>query len=253
VQNFHSAAPSSTWVLPSHELNHLIKGHSSSPVEPKTNYEESPGIANGNDPSTRNTPFQSPLGDEALLKRPANLNVESSDIAPVSSANHSLAALLKDYQATSFLSSWSAGVADDEQETPGGVQKKLTAAFVLDITVPDGQNFPPGAEFVKCWRMINDGERDWPETTELVFVAGTPLLKETSPQSVKVGSIKVGAEIDLWAGELKVCRLFLSYPCTTLNYTRLQAPDAPGRYIAYWRLRDDQGQLFGNTIWVEYV
>jgi len=112
------------------------------------------------------------------------------------------------------------------------VHKALTADLVADITVPDGQNFPPGAEFVKCWRMVNDGERDWPESTELVFVAGISLLKESSSPNVKVGLVKVGSEVDLWTGELK-------------------APDTPGRYIGYWRLLDDQGQLFGNTIWVE--
>jgi next-to-BRCA1 protein 1 len=216
VQNFYSAPPSSTCILPSHELNHLIKDHSLSPAEPKAIYEESPVITNGNVASTPlvgNTPFQSPLGDEALLKRPANLDLEPSDIAPVSPANHSLASLLKDYHSATLPS-----LSHVVQESAGGVHKILTAAFVLDVTVPDGQNFPPGAEFVKCWRMINDGARDWPETTELVFVAGTPLLKETSPQSVKVGSVKVGAEIDLWTGELKVCSFFFfSFPCAILN------------------------------------
>ena len=27
----------------------------------------------------------------------------------------------------------------------------------------------------------------------------------------------------------------------------------PGRYVSYWRLRDDKGELFGNSMWVEWV
>src|SRR6202012_207276 len=47
----------------------------------------------------------------------------------------------------------------------------LRASFVADNNIPDGQIFPPGAEFVKSWRMRNDGPGPWPAETELVFVA----------------------------------------------------------------------------------
>ena len=193
-----------TWVSPSHNLDHLIQEQPSLPVAPKSVYEEAREIVNRNNIST---PFQSPLGNEALLNRPASMNVlEPPDVAPVSSANRSLAALLDDYHSTTSLAPSSLAASVDEQEAPGDleVQKPLTADFVADITVPDGQNFPPGAEFVKCWRMVNDGERDWPESTELVFVAGISLFKESSPPNVKVGLVKVGSEVDLWTGELKV-------------------------------------------------
>ncbi|KAJ3496639.1 hypothetical protein NLJ89_g10455 [Agrocybe chaxingu] len=48
---------------------------------------------------------------------------------------------------------------------------------------------------------------------------------------VEVGKVASGAEIDIWTGELK-------------------APDAPGRYVGYWRLKAD-GELFGNSLWIE--
>ena len=83
-------------------------------------------------------------------------------------------------------------------------EEALSAKFVEDVTVSEGQTFPPGAEFVKCWRLLNSGERDWPENTELVFLAGDPLSDSALPP-VLVGRVAAGAEFDVWTGELKVC------------------------------------------------
>ncbi|KAK7007044.1 hypothetical protein R3P38DRAFT_3034986 [Favolaschia claudopus] len=109
----------------------------------------------------------------------------------------------------------------------------LRATFVNDVTLPDGQIFPPGAEFMKCWKMANSGSVEWPVNTELVHVAGERLAREfNGPASVLVGTVQVGEEVDLWTGELK-------------------APETPGRYVSYWRLRDGQGKLFGDSIWID--
>jgi next-to-BRCA1 protein 1 len=124
--------------------------------------------------------------------------------------------------------------------SPSRVPVPLSAVFIEDVTVSDGQVFPPGAEFVKCWRLMNDSEREWPESTELVFLAGDTLsaakadaLAEDKPVVVSVGKTAPGQIVDIWTGELK-------------------APEIPGRYVGYWRLKAD-GVLFGNSLWVEYV
>ena len=116
----------------------------------------------------------------------------------------------------------------------------LSAAFVEDVTVPDGQVFPPGAEFVKCWRLLNDSGREWPESTDLVFLAGDSLSVATVNSGststntvVHVGKTAPGQTSDVWTGELK-------------------APETPGRYVGYWRLRAE-GELFGNSLWIELV
>ncbi|KAF9454162.1 hypothetical protein P691DRAFT_657056 [Macrolepiota fuliginosa MF-IS2] len=109
----------------------------------------------------------------------------------------------------------------------------LSAMFVEDVTVLDGQIFPPGAEFMKCWRMFNDSEHDWPETTELVYVAGE-VLGMKKGGVVHVGLVKSGTEVEVWTGELK-------------------APDMAGRYVSYWRLRDGNGELFGDSIWIDII
>jgi hypothetical protein len=125
----------------------------------------------------------------------------------------------------------------DDTSTVVGVAQPdaLRAAYVADNNIPDGQVFPPGAEFVKSWAMRNDGTVAWPETTELVFVAGDRLqIEGLSGDRFKVGSVEPGAEVDIWTGEMK-------------------APDAPGKYISYWRLSDGKGNRFGHSIWVECV
>ncbi|KXN88822.1 hypothetical protein AN958_06691 [Leucoagaricus sp. SymC.cos] len=120
-------------------------------------------------------------------------------------------------------------VAKDEPQT----EVYLSAMFVEDSTVMDGQVFPPGAEFMKCWRMLNDSEHDWPEATDLVYVAGETLgVKKDG--AVRVGMVKSGTEVELWTGELK-------------------APDVAGRYVSYWRLRDGNGILFGDSIWIDII
>lgn len=84
------------------------------------------------------------------------------------------------------------------------VKVYLSAMFAEDVTVADGQIFPPGAEFMKCWRMLNDSEYDWPEATELVYVAGET-FDTKKDGAVHVGVVRSGTEVELWTGELKVC------------------------------------------------
>jgi Ig-like domain from next to BRCA1 gene len=95
-----------------------------------------------------------------------------------------------------------------------GISPGRLSSFVADNNhISDGQNFPPGAEFVKSWRMRNDGPGSWPTDTGLVFVAGDRLMIDTS-ERFKVGAVPPGEEVDVWTGEMK-------------------APDVPGKYISY--------------------
>jgi len=103
-------------------------------------------------------------------------------------------------------------------KSPSAEPQLLSAAFLEDVTVPDGQVFPPGAEFMKCWRLRNDSGRDWPASTELVFVAGETLAA-SSP--VEIGPVASGAEIHVWTGELKVCTLLYVAQKITYQLFRL--------------------------------
>lgn len=134
---------------------------------------------------------------------------------PVSTLNRSLAVLLDGYKSpttsvTSHLSTSVNSVTDLATETsstkPDDASRPLEATFVTDITVPDGQIFPPGAEFVKSWRMMNTGNVDWPESTELHYVSGEKFALELhgGSSAVQVGAVTAGSEIEIWTPELKV-------------------------------------------------
>ncbi|KAJ7170143.1 hypothetical protein C8R46DRAFT_896701 [Mycena filopes] len=227
----------SFWPKSSEELRHLMQ-HDHEPVVDafsRLSVQEEPAAV-----------MDSPLTGEALLNRPTEMS--QANKMPV--FNHSLAALLNGYESENEKE------VEEEVPTPVLVPTPvpapapvalfprpaavpvpipplgLRASFLNDVTLPDGQIFPPGAEFMKCWQMVNSGGVDWPAGTELVYVAGERLAREPGgPGAVAVGSVKIGAEVELWTGELK-------------------APETAGHYVSYWRLRDGEGNLFGQNIWI---
>lgn len=169
--------PLPSWASLTPDVSHLAREKLESSTEPR------PASIASEPPSA----VGSPLSSQALLKRPA-----SGSPAYLRSLNelvHQLPSLVP--SKIPSLNKFSEG------------QEALSAKFVEDVTVSDGQTFPPGAEFVKCWRLLNSGEQDWPENTELVFVAGDPLSDSALPP-VPVGRVAAGAEYDVWTGELKV-------------------------------------------------
>ena len=109
----------------------------------------------------------------------------------------------------------------------------LVASFVEDNNIPDGHIFPPGAEFIKSWKMRNDGTQSWPAETVLAFVGGQRLgAFEGAPTTYEVGQVKAGEAVDVWAGDLK-------------------APEEPGTYNSFWRLMDSKTNIFfGHRLWI---
>lgn len=109
------------------------------------------------------------------------------------------------------------------------------AVFVADNSVEDGHVFPAGAEFVKSWRLRNNGSVAWPESTVVAFMGGDRCgAAKSSPMEYHVGSVAAGAFADVHVEDMK-------------------APSG-GRYVSYWRLRDNAtSQVFGDQLWCEYV
>ncbi|RXW23204.1 hypothetical protein EST38_g2619 [Candolleomyces aberdarensis] len=92
-----------------------------------------------------------------------------------------------------------APVPAKEKEEEPFTAPVLSAGFISEVTVPDGDVFQPGVKFMKCWRMVNN--------------AG---LVAEGNEAVKIGSAKPGQVVDVWTGELK-------------------AYEVAGRYVGYWR------------------
>jgi hypothetical protein len=104
------------------------------------------------------------------------------------------------------------------------------AAYVSDVTIPDGTVLGPGEAFVKTWEFQNTGTCDWNENFLITFVSGAEMDGETTEldQDVSAGA----------TGDISVS---------------LIAPDSEGTYTGYWRLADEDGNVFGQSVYVMIV
>jgi hypothetical protein len=109
-------------------------------------------------------------------------------------------------------------------------------AYVQDLSYDD-QNLtappsvPPGAAFVKSWRIKNVGTCSWTPEYKLVFNYGN------SSQSAMSG-VPTALTQNVNPGE--------TYDLSV----NLVAPKDPGTYTAVWNLHNAQGGAFGESLWV---
>jgi next-to-BRCA1 protein 1 len=99
---------------------------------------------------------------------------------------------------------------------------------VADVTVPDGIAMAPGQQFVKIWRLRNEGQVSWPEGTCLEYIGGD---KISAVEAVPVSVTSPGEEIDIAVD--------------------MTAPVKPGRYVSFWKLCHVDGSRFGQRVWVD--
>jgi len=101
----------------------------------------------------------------------------------------------------------------------------LGSAYVADVTIPDGTIMSPGAGFVKTWRVKNSGTCDWDAGFQLIFVGGAQM---SGPASVLLPAVAAGGQTDV-----------------SVNLT---APTAYGTHKGTWRIRADDGTVFGTNL-----
>lgn len=99
--------------------------------------------------------------------------------------------------------------------------------FITDVTIPDDTPIAGQAAFVKTWRLKNNGTSTWGNGYSLSFSSGT-LLSANAAVSIPI--TLPGAEVDI------------SVP--------MVAPKTPGSYTSTWRLKDQNGQFFGDFAYV---
>ncbi len=112
--------------------------------------------------------------------------------------------------------------------TAGPCTNELT--FLDDLTVEDGTTFAPGAAIDKQWLVQNDGSCDWASTYKLKWVGGYTLgVSEEQP----LFPARAGVQVTL-----------------RIVFT---APAEPGTYQTIWQAQDADGNLFGDTVYMEIV
>jgi len=168
-------------------------------------------------------------------------------VAPPRPAQECLPALISVYPSMGFPAPFPASSVADTSRTPSPVPSQvsvistssidasvLNAEFIEDKSIVDGQVVSGGAEFAKCWRMRNDGPVAWPKGTTISFVAGHSMLIRPDMVHWNVsGDFAPGNEIDV--------------------EVEMKAPEEPGRYVSFWRLKTPEGQAFGARIWCDIV
>ncbi|HEY48339.1 MAG: hypothetical protein AMJ88_05245 [Anaerolineae bacterium SM23_ 63] len=97
------------------------------------------------------------------------------------------------------------------------------AAFIKDVTFPDGTYIAPGEAFKKVWRVENTGTCLWTKDYHFVFISGYSMDGPTALPLA--GTIPVNAVVDLSVS--------------------LKAPGINGSYKGFWMLRNPQNVLFG--------
>ncbi|MAT98625.1 MAG: hypothetical protein CL608_15895 [Anaerolineaceae bacterium] len=102
--------------------------------------------------------------------------------------------------------------------------------FVTDVSIADDTAVPPGAGFMKTWRIQNNGTCTWPAGTSWVFAGGSQM---GGPDAVPVAVTNPGETADV--------------------SVYLVAPTAPGRYIGYWTLRLPSGVSVNQRYFVRIV
>lgn len=102
--------------------------------------------------------------------------------------------------------------------------------FINDVTIPDGTTFAPGAPIDKQWLVQNDGTCDWDATYKLKWVGGFTL-----------GVSEEQALFPARAGSQVTLRILFI------------APAELGTYQSTWQAADPDGNLFGDTVFMEIV
>jgi hypothetical protein len=120
---------------------------------------------------------------------------------------------------------------------PGGVTatEVLCDALIydeatIDVNVPDNTEMQLGQEFVKTWRVRNNGSCTWGAGYGLVFSYGDRLSGVPEPFT---GVVAPGQEVEV-----------------SINFT---APSAAGVYVSGWQMANAEGRPFPRPFYVKIV
>lgn len=93
----------------------------------------------------------------------------------------------------------------------------------IDMTIPDNTRLKPGDSFLKTWRLVNVGTCTWTRRYTAVWFSGENLASRKEEPFRE--DVLPGQSVDLSID--------------------MVAPQKAGSYQSNWKLRDENGQLFG--------
>jgi hypothetical protein len=109
-------------------------------------------------------------------------------------------------------------------------------AKLVDETIEDKTKMSPEKEFTKVWQMENTGTCTWGEGYVFTF------LPDVSSPDLKGYDIRIKGTDATTA------------PKNTQSFVlKLVAPATLGEHISYWRMKDPQGNFFGDRVFVDII
>jgi next-to-BRCA1 protein 1 len=101
----------------------------------------------------------------------------------------------------------------------------------VDVNIPDGTTMTPGQDFIKTWRVKNNGSCPWGAGYELVYAG---YANQMSGQFQPLDAVvQPGQEVEL--------------------SVQFQAPDAAGEYVSAWQMSNPAGVTFEEIIFVKIL
>jgi hypothetical protein len=101
------------------------------------------------------------------------------------------------------------------------------AAYVADVSIPDGTKMDPGQSFKKTWTLHNNGTCTWDNHYKLSFLSGDQM---GGSDAFVVVPVPPGQEMNV-----------------SVNLT---SPSSYGDYKGVWQMKNGQDQSFGSQITV---
>ncbi|KAG6969850.1 hypothetical protein JG687_00002965 [Phytophthora cactorum] len=91
-----------------------------------------------------------------------------------------------------------------------------------------------GKPLRKMWKLVNDGERSWPDGCYMITQPGNPMFPDGRNSSrIDLPALAPGEEF--------------------IAGVDLVAPTEPGRYTSFWRVCDPADVSFGHRFWIDVV
>jgi len=101
----------------------------------------------------------------------------------------------------------------------------------VDVNIPDNTVMTPGQDFIKTWRVKNNGSCPWGAGYELVYAGYTnPMSGQFQPLTEVV---QPGQEVEV--------------------SVQFQAPDEAGEYLSAWQMSNPAGVTFPKIIFVKII
>jgi hypothetical protein len=101
----------------------------------------------------------------------------------------------------------------------------------VDVNIPDGTTMAPGQDFIKTWKVKNNGSCPWGAGYKLVYAGySDDMSGEFQPLAAVV---QPGQEVEV--------------------SVQFQAPDAAGEYLSAWQMENPAGITFEEIIFVKII